>query len=294
MSENGDTTQITPPHLADSEAEDFYDENEEVILKTRDTPQIPITRTDIRELMNDWEQKFNKITEGLRALEMNTQEVHTHMDIVMRENRVRETAQVSTNKQMESIKEALTHFMETYDPARRASVSTFVQPCAPTMETQTPVRTFAQPRAPTMSTLISPPGAPPKFRSEYSFSSPANQATPGEPTRGDRGRDLNEQLTHENGNGIGGDTQLTINNSSGLNNTATRHSSSPKVPIFGTLSPLARTVRGHCAPPMLDVRRESGTPGGISDRSGSEHVYWNDHGPTERLCIPSCTFISQI
>ena len=34
---------------------------------------------------------------------------------------------------------------------------------------------------------------------------------------------------------------------------------------------------------MLDARRESGTPGGISDRSGSEHVDWNDHGPTGRL-----------
>ena len=164
------------------------------------------------------------------------------MDIVMRENRTRETAQVSTNRQMESIKEALARFMETYDPARRAPVSTFVKSCAPTVETsdparppvhtQTPVRTFVQPRVPTMSTPISPPGAP-----EFSFSSPANQATPGEPTRGDRGRDLNERPTHENGNGIGSDTQLTMNNSSGLNNTATRHSSSPKVSIFdGTVS----------------------------------------------------------
>ena len=89
----------------------------------------------------------------------------------------------------------------------------------------------------TMSTPITPPGAPPKFRSEFSFASPVNQATPAEPMRGDRGRDLNERPTHENGNGNGGDTQLTMNTSSGLNNTATRHSSSPKVPIFdGTVS----------------------------------------------------------
>ena len=194
--------------------------------------------------------------------------------------------------------------METYDTACQTPVSTFVQPCTPTMVTldparQTPVRTFVQPRAPTMSTPITMPGAPPKFRSEFSFASPVNQATPAEPTHGDRGRDLNERPTHENGNGIGGDTQLTMNTSSGLNNTATRHSSSPKVPIFdGTVSahfrPWLLTVRGHCAPPMLDVRRESGMPGGISDRSGSEHVDWNEHGPTGRLCIPSCTFISQI
>ena len=103
---------------------------------------------------------------------------------------------------------------------------------------QTPVRTFGQPRAPTMSTPITPSGAPPKFRSEYCFSSPVNQATPAESTRGILNvRDLNEGPTHENGNGNGGATQITMNTSSGLNNTATRHSSSPKVPIFdGTVS----------------------------------------------------------
>ena len=142
---------------------------EEVILKTRDMPQDPITRKDIRELIDGWEEKFNKITEGVRALKMNTHEVHTHMDIVMRENRARESAQVWTNRQMKSIQEAL---VQTYDPARQAPVSTFVQPCAPTMETldparQTPVRTFVQPRVPTMSTPITPPEAPPKFRSEF-------------------------------------------------------------------------------------------------------------------------------
>ena len=65
-----------------------------------------------------------------------------------------------------------------------------------------------------------------------------NQTTPAEPTRGDGGRNPNELPTHENGNGNGSDTQqLTMNTSSGLNNTATRHSSSPKVPIFdGTVS----------------------------------------------------------
>ena len=227
--------------MADSE--DFYgSESEEVVLKTRDAPHEPITQKYIRELIECWEEKFSKISEVVRALEINTNDVHTHMDIVMRENRARENAQVSTNKQMKSIQEALARFMEAYDPARQAPVSTCVKSCAPTMETleparQTPIRTLLQPRAPTMSTPISPPGAPPKFRSEFSFTSPVNQATPALPTRGDRDRDLNERPTHENGNGIGGDTQLTMNTSSGLNNTATRHASSPKVPIFdGTVS----------------------------------------------------------
>ena len=65
-----------------------------------------------------------------------------------------------------------------------------------------------------------------------------NQTTPVEPTRGDGGRDLNQRPTHENGDGNGSDTQQpTMNTSSGLNNTTTRHSSSPIVPIFdGTVS----------------------------------------------------------
>ena len=45
---------------------------------------------------------------------------------------------------------------------------------------------------------------------------------------------------------------------------------------------------------MLDVGRKSGTPGGIADRSGSEPVDWNDHGPTGRLYIPSFPLIMQI
>ena len=136
---------------------------------------------------------------------------------------------MTTNKQMKSIQEALAHFMDTYDPARRAPVSIAVKSCAPTMDT--PIRTCVQPRAPMMSTPITPPGAPPKFRSEFSLS-PVNQATPAETMRVDRGRDFNERPTHESGNGIGGDTQLTMNTSSGLNNTDTRNASSPKVPIL--------------------------------------------------------------
>ena len=235
ISEGGDATQALTPHVADSETteeEDFYGSDEEVILKT---PQDPITRKDIRELINCWEEKFKKITEGVRALEIGMHDVHTHLDVVMRENRTRENAQVTTNKQMKSIQEALAHFMDTYDPARRAPVSIAVKSCAPTMDTPC-VRTCVEPRAATMSTPITPPGAPPKFRSEFSLS-PVNQATPAETMRVDRGRDLNERPTHESGNGIGGNTQITMNTSSAMNNTATRNASSPKLPIFdGTVS----------------------------------------------------------
>ena len=134
---------------------------------------------------------------------------------------MRESAQLATNRQIKLIQEGLARFMETCDPAHHTPLRSFVQPCAPTM-----------------STPITPSGAPPKFRSEFSFVSPVNQTTPVEPTRGDGGRDLNEPPTHENGNVIRSDTQqLTMDTSSGLNNTSSRHSSSPKVPIFdGTVS----------------------------------------------------------
>ena len=187
--------------------------------------------------MNKWEAKFNKITEGLRVVEMNNHDVHTHMDTVLRESSARENAQASINRQMESIKEALVRFMEAYDPAHQTPVSTQVQPCTSMDQArQTPARPLTQSRAPTMSTPITPPEATSRFCSEFSLS-PVNQATRAETMRADRGRDPNKRPTRENGNGIRGDTQLTMNTSSALNNTATCNASSPKVPIFdGTVS----------------------------------------------------------
>ena len=169
------------------------------------------------------------MTEGVHALEMNTHDVHTHLDTVTRESRVRESALTSTNRQIDSIKEALARFMEAYDPARPTPVSTHVQPCAPTVITmdqarQTPARTPTQPHVPTMSTPITPPGAPPKFRSEFSLS-PVIQTTPAEAMRADRAETIVETMRAD---GIG----MTMNTSSGLNNTATRNVSRPKVPIF--------------------------------------------------------------
>ena len=128
-------------------------------------PQDTITRSDIREIIDGWEEKFNKLTEGVRALELNTHEVHTHMDIVMRENHARESAQLATIRQIKLIQEGLVRFMETCDPAHHTPLRTFVQLCAPKM-----------------STPITPSGAPTRFRSKFSFASPVNQTTPVEPS----------------------------------------------------------------------------------------------------------------
>ena len=132
--------------------------------------------------------------------------------------------------------------MDSYDPARRAPVSIAVKSCAPTMDTH--IRTCVEPRTPTMSTPITPPGVLPKFRSEFSLFT-VIQATPAETMHVDRGRDPNERPTHESGNGIGGNTQLTMNPSSAINNTATLNASSPKVPIFD------RTVSAHFRPWLI-------------------------------------------
>ena len=195
-----DLDDIQNPHVAERVADDLYSsESEEIILKT--TPvmsQDTITRSDLQDIIDRWEEKFNKLVEGVRAIEEGTHNVHAHVDMVMRENRV-----------------------ETCDPAH-----------------PTPVRTFVQQCAPKMSTPITPSGAPTRYRSEFSFTSPVNQTAPVEPTCGNGDRDLNHRPTHEDGNGNGSDSQQpTMNTSSRLNNTTTRYSSSPKVPIFdGTVS----------------------------------------------------------
>ena len=72
--------------------------------------------------------------------------------------------------------------------------------------------------------------------------------------------------------------------------STSRPSSSPKVPIFDctvfpifdctAISTLDYTIRGHCAPPMLDHGKESGTTGSFPDRPSSEHANRDDHGAT--------------
>ena len=231
MSDIGDNVQdlgdITEPHTAVhmSGNDDLYgSDSEEVIIKKMDIQKDMITSSDLQAVIDGWEERFNKLTEGMRTIERGTYEVHTHMDIGMKDNRARENGQLATNKQIKLIQEGLARFIETSDPAH-----------------PTPLRTLVQPCAPKMSTPITPSGAPTRYRSELSFMSPVNQTTPVQPTSGDGGRNLNQQPTHEDGNGNGNDIQQPTMNenytSSGLNNTTTRHSSSPKVPIFdGTVS----------------------------------------------------------
>ena len=186
------------PQVAERVADDLYSsESEEVILKT--TPvmsQDTITRSDLQDIIDGWEEKFDKMAEGMRAIDEGTHEkfdklaegvraieegthdVHAHVDMVIRENLARENAQLATNKQLKSIQEALTRFMETCDQAH-----------------PTPVRAFVQQCAPKLSTPITPSGAPTRYRSEFSFASPVNQTAPVERAETEAETSVNDQRT---------------------------------------------------------------------------------------------------
>ena len=182
------------------------------------TPEI-VTKSDLREVIEGWKIKFQKLTEGVRAIQIATEEIHSHMDNLMRDNCARDEAQERRIKQMQ---EGLARFLERCDPAN-----------------PTPVRPFATPCAPTMSTPITPSGAPSRYRPDFHFASPVNQSAPTEPTRGNGGHDHSQRPTQEDEHGNSSDIQHPPinNNSSEMNNSASRPSSSPKVPIFdGTVS----------------------------------------------------------
>ena len=140
------------------------------------------------------------------------------MDNVMRDNCARDSEQ---NNRIKQIQEGLARFIERCDPAH-----------------PTPARSFATPCAPKMSTPITPSGIPSRYRSDFPFASPLIQAAPTEPTCGNGGHDLSQRPTHEDEHGNSGDIQHSpTNNSSGMDNSTSLPSSSPKVPIFdGTVS----------------------------------------------------------
>ena len=211
-----------------SDREEYHDshvgddsEGEEVMFKevvekaTSSTvltapPEI-VTKSDLQEVIEGWKIKFQKLTEGVHAIQIATEEVHTHMDNLMRDNCALDGAQEHRIKQMQ---EGLVRLLERCDPAH-----------------PTPVRPFATPCAHTMSTPITPSGVPSRYRPDFPLASPVNQSAPTEPTRG---HDLNQRPTHEDEHGNSGDFQHPPinNNSSGMNNSTSCPSSSPKVPIF--------------------------------------------------------------
>ena len=114
------------------------------------------------------------------------------------------------------MQEGLARFLERCDPAHLAAARPFDSPCAPVM-----------------STPITTSGIPSRHRPNFHLASPVDQ-----PTR-NTDQELDQRPTHEDDYGNSGDDQRSPSriNNSGMNNSASRPSSSPKVPIFdGTVS----------------------------------------------------------
>ena len=87
-----------------------------------------------------------------------------------------------------------------------------------------------------MSTPFTQSGAPSRRRPDFDCESPVNRAAPTESTSDNRNHHYNERPTQEDDQGNSDDAQHSSNNS-GMNNSGSRPSSSPKVPIFdGTVS----------------------------------------------------------
>ena len=78
------------PHVGeDSEGEEvvFKGVVEKATSSTMPTapPEI-VTKSDLQEVIEGWKIKFQKLTEGVCAIQIATEEIHSHMDNLMRDN----------------------------------------------------------------------------------------------------------------------------------------------------------------------------------------------------------------
>ena len=148
-----------------------------------------------------------------------------HMEQLQRDSRAREGVQ---ERRIQEMQEGLACFLERCDPAHLAAARPFDSPCAPVM-----------------STPITPSGIPSRHRPNFHLASPVDQPTRNTDHEFDQrpthntDQELYQRPTHENDHGNSGDDQRSPSriNNRGMNNSASRPSSSPKVPIFdGTVS----------------------------------------------------------
>ena len=77
-----------------------------------------ITKQDLQEVIEGWKIKFQILTEGVRAIQIATEEIHAHMDKVMRDSCARDDAQENRIQQMQ---EGLATFLERCNPAHPTS-----------------------------------------------------------------------------------------------------------------------------------------------------------------------------
>ena len=188
------------------------------------TAPTMVTQGDLQDVIDEWKVKFHQLSEGIRAIQTASEQFgdhmeqlqkdsRNHMEQLQRDNRAREGAQ---ERRIQEMQQGLAHFLEKCDPAHLAAARPFDSPCAPVV-----------------STPITPSGISSRHRPNFQLTSPVDQATRNTDQEFDR------RPTHEDDHGNSGDFQrspiCTID--SGINNSASRPSSSPKVPIFdGTVS----------------------------------------------------------
>ena len=188
-----------------------------------------VTADDPQEVIEGWQTKFQHLSEGIRAIQLTSDKFNANIDSILRDSRAREEAQ---ERRIHDMQEGLARFLERCDPTHLTAARRF--------------------DLPVISTPFTPSGAPSRLRPDFNFESPVNQSAPTESTRDnrdqrdnrdhhdtrDRSRDhrSNERPMHEDDRGDSGDTQRSSYHS-GMNNSTSRPSSSPKVPIFdGTVS----------------------------------------------------------
>ena len=220
---------------------------EEVVFR-EDTPRVEnstppthhvVTANDLDVVIEGWERKFQHLSESIRDIQLASEKVNANMNNIVRDRRAREGAQ---ERRIQEMHEGLTQFLERCDPAHLTAPRRF--------------------NTPVVSTPFTPSGAPSRLRPDFvqtssrlrpdfDSDSPVNQSAPTESTRNngdprnnrnddarDRSRDhqSNERPTHEDDRGDSGDAQRNSYHS-GINNSVSRPSSSPKVPTFdGTVS----------------------------------------------------------
>ena len=168
--------------------------------------------------------KFHQLSEGIRAIQTTSEQFgdhmeqlqkhsRDHMEQLQRDNRAREGAQ---ERRIQEMQQGLARFLEKCDPAHLAAVRSFDSPCAPVV-----------------SKPITPSGISSRHRPNIHLTSPVDQA------KRNTDQEFNRRPTHEDDHVNSGDNQRSLIRTidSGINNSASRPSSSPKVPIFdGTVS----------------------------------------------------------
>ena len=54
------------------------------------TSPLMVTKSDLQEVIEGWKTKFHQLSEGIRSIQMASEQFNTHMDNLQRDSRARE------------------------------------------------------------------------------------------------------------------------------------------------------------------------------------------------------------